>query len=155
MEKVYVETTIPSYLTAKPTDNLIAGARQLITQRWWETERTRYQLFVSDVVFLECSMGDPDAAARRLDVIMEFPVLDIDDKTVELAETLFSVLAIPEKARDDALHIAVACRCEMDYLLSWNFKHIVNAATLRKLSSFISETDYRLPQICTPEELIS
>jgi len=100
-------------------------------------------------------MGDPDAAARRLDVIIEFPVLDIDDATVELAETLFSVLGIPEKARDDALHIAIACRCEMDYLLSWNFKHIVNAATLRKLSMFISETNYRLPQICTPEELIS
>ena len=155
MEKVYIETTVPSYLTAKPTDNLIAGARQLITQRWWEIERHRFQLFVSDVVFLECSMGNADAAARRLDAIMDFPVLDIDEATVELAEALFSALDIPEKARDEALRIAVACRCEIDYLLSWNFKHIVNAKNLRKLSNFISETNYRLPQICTPEELIS
>lgn len=154
MEKVYVETTIPSYLTAKPTDNLIAGARQLITQRWWETERPHYQLFISDVVILECSMGDADAAARRFDAIMDFAVLDIDEATIDLAESLFSALGIPEKARDDALHIAVACRCEMDYLLSWNFKHIVNAATLRKLGHFISGTKYHLPQICTPEELI-
>jgi hypothetical protein len=154
MERVYVETTIPSYLTAKPTDNLIAGARQLITQRWWESERSRFQLFVSDVVYLECGQGNEDAAARRLAVIADLPSLVIDEETIELAETLFATLDIPEKARDDALHIAVACRREVDYLLSWNFKHIVNASTTRKLREFMGKTDYRLPQICTPEELI-
>lgn len=100
-------------------------------------------------------MGDSEAAERRLDVIMDLAVLDLDEATVELAESLFLALGIPEKARDDALHIAVACRCNMDYHLSWNFKHIVNAATLRKLGHFISGTKYHLPQICTPEELTS
>lgn len=154
MERVYVETTIPSYLTAKPTDNLIAGARQLITQRWWESEGNRFQLFVSDIVYLECSQGDKDAATRRLAVIADLPTLAIDEEAIELGQALFDALDIPEKARDDALHIAVACRHKVDYLLSWNFKHIVNASTTRKLCHFINKTDYPLPQICTPEELI-
>lgn len=153
MEKVYIETTIPSYLSAKSTDNLIAGARQLITQRWWETERRRFQLYISDVVYLECSQGDARASAKRLNVIEDIPSLGIDDKTIELAETLFAELSIPEKAKDDALHIAVACVHEMDYLLSWNFKHIVNASAIRRLRGIVEHTNYRLPQICTPEEL--
>jgi hypothetical protein len=152
-EKVYLETTIPSYLTAKPSDNLIAGARQLITQRWWETERMRFRLYVSDVVYLECSQGDSEASTRRLGVIEDIPSLGINDETINLAETLFAELGIPEKARDDALHISLACFYEIDYLLSWNFKHIVNASAIRKLRRIIERTNYRLPQICTPEEL--
>lgn len=154
MERVYIESTVPSYLTAKPTENLIATARQILTQRWWEEYKNNYELYVSDVVLLECQKGDPKAAERRIRVMRNIPVLDMTMECSALAEKIFKELQIPPKASDDSFHIAIACVHEVDYLLSWNFKHIVNASMIRKLRDILQKTPYRLPHICTPEELV-
>jgi len=154
MERVYIESTIPSYLTANPSSDLIAAARQLATKSWWEEERLLYELFTSQVVIVECQQGDAEAAEKRLEAIADIPVLEISEEMTELAALIFERLGIPDRARDDALHIAIACVHEMDYLLSWNFKHIVNASLIKKLRVITQETGYYLPQICTPEELI-
>ena len=154
MEKVYIESTIPSYLTAKPTSNLIASARQFMTRSWWLEYRLSYQLYTSDVVIVECQRGDPKAAIKRLEPISDIHCLKITKDVVVLAELIFQKLQIPERAKDDAFHMALACVHQMDYLLSWNFKHIVNASLIKKLRVIASEAGYILPQICTPEELI-
>ncbi len=153
MEKVYIESTVPSYLTAKPSRNLIAAARQLTTKIWWAEQRFSYELFTSDIVIVECQKGDSIAAEKRLDSIIGIPVLRISKEMIELAALIFEKLGIPERARGDALHISIACVHKMDYLLSWNFKHIVNASLIKKLGVIAKETGYDLPQICTPEEL--
>lgn len=154
MERVYIESTVPSYLTARPTENLITTARQILTQRWWKEYRSHYELYASDVVLLECQKGDPKAAEKRIRVMRNILLLDITIECSELAEKIFIELQIPPKASDDAFHIAIACVHELDYLLSWNFKHIVNASMIRKLHGILQKTPYRLPHICTPEELI-
>jgi predicted nucleic acid-binding protein len=154
MEKVYIETTIPSYLTSKASDDVIAAARQQITKEWWEIESPSYDLYVSEVVRVECSKGNFDAAKKRIAVLEGIPNLELNDEIALLAQEIFEKLSIPDKARDDALHIAIACFHDVDYLLSWNFKHIVNASMIRKLRDLINQTEYTMPQICTPEELI-
>jgi predicted nucleic acid-binding protein len=154
MEKVYIETTIPSYLTSKASDDLVAASRQMITKDWWENERSSYELYVSEVVRVECNKGDFNAAQRRISALRGIPNLELNDEIAFLAQLIFEKLSIPDKARDDALHIAIACFHDIDYLLSWNFKLIVNASMIRKFRKLIEQTDYTMPQICTPEELI-
>lgn len=155
MERVYIETTVPSYLAAKPSENVIAMARQLETQRWWDECRLGFELYASDVVLLECQRGDAIASERRLQLMRGIPLLEISGECLDLATGIFQALQLPTRASDDALHIAIASVHKMDYLLSWNFRHIVNAAMIRKLDQhFDTNTIYRLPQICTPEELM-
>lgn len=141
-------------MTAKPSENLISTARQILTQRWWNQYRSYYELYASDVVLLECQNGDQKDAEKRIRVMRNIPLLDINFECSELAEKIFRDLQIPSKASDDSFHIAIACVYEIDYLLSWNFRHIVNASMIRKLSNIIQKTQYKLPHICTPEELI-
>ena len=128
MNTVYIESTIPSYLTARPTDNIIAAARQVQGQEWWEKEKQKYELYTSDVVLVECNSGDPVAASKRMEILKGIPLLEITDESINLAEQIFQSLGLPERARDDALHIAIASIHGVDYLLSWNFRHIVFAA---------------------------
>ena len=109
MEKVYIETTIPSYLTSKASDDVIAAARQQITKEWWEIESPSYDLYVSEVVRVECSKGNFDAAKKRIAVLEGIPNLELNDEIALLAQEIFEKLSIPDKARDDALHIAIAC----------------------------------------------
>lgn len=155
METVYIESTIPSYLTSRPTENLIAAARQLQTREWWEYERHRYQLFASEVVLAECNIGDPEASQRRIEILKHLPILEMTNDCIKLAEQIFKAISLPNRAQDDAFHIAIASIHGMDYLLSWNFRHIVNAANIRKLKLLFDSTDFKLTSICSPEELIS
>ena len=155
METVYIESTIPSYLTSRPTENLIAAARQLQTQEWWEDERHRYELFTSEVVLAECNIGDPEASRRRIEVLKDLPTLEMTNDCIKLAEQIFKVINLPDRARDDAFHIAIASIHGIDYLLSWNFRHIVNAANIRKLRLLLNSTNFQLTSICSPEELVS
>jgi hypothetical protein len=154
MNSVYIESTIPSYLTAQTSANLVASARILLTQKWWESESQKYQLYISDVVLAECTVGDPAAVARRSDILRGLPVLENTGECQHLAEAIYENLRLPAKAKYDAFHLAIACYHEVDYLLSWNFKHIVNASLIRKLREITEAFQYELPQICTPEELI-
>lgn len=150
---VYLETTIPSYLTARPSNNLIVAGEQALTRDWWEQRKSLYRLFVSEAVIDEASRGDPSAAQRRLESIHGVENLSIDEQVISLTTEILSSYLIPGKAAADAVHIAVAARHGVDYLLTWNCKHIANAEIIRQISFIISKNGYFVPIICTPREL--
>jgi len=128
---VYVETTIPSYLTARPSSNLIIAGEQAITREWWENRKAMYRLFISEAVVEEPSRGDAEAAQKRLEAINDLEDLSIDKPVLTLTREILSARLIPEKASADALHIAVAARCGIDYLITSNCEHIANAEITR------------------------
>ena len=151
--KVYVETTIISYLTAWRSPQLVMAANQEATRSWWDSERHRFDLFVSEAVIQEASAGDPDAARRRLDAIEEFEELSITDEVRRLAQALIDETPLPQKANVDALHIATATVNGMDYLLTWNCRHIANATLRNAMHDICRGAGYEMPVICTPPEL--
>ena len=151
---VYIETSIPSYLTARPSRDIRAAAWQQITAQWWDEARTHYELFISELVLVEVSSGNPEAARRRLEVLQGIAELPIDQEVQALAGRLISQGGVPAGAEADALHIAVAAVHRMDYLLTWNFRHIDNAATKPLIRSICAEAGYTCPEICTPIELL-
>ena len=152
---VYIETTIPSFLTARPSGDLIAAGRQLLTRQWWEKNRLEYDLFVSEIVLDESGKGDPNAARLRLDVLEGLPLLKVDEPALVLTRAILKSGVIPGKAAADAGHVAVAVRYGMDFLLTWNCAHIANAAIWAPLSDLVQRDGYRLPIICTPDELLA
>ena len=127
-KSVYIETSIVSYLTAKPSRDVRAAAWQQITSQWWEDVRADYDLFTSELVVVEVSAGNPEAADRRLEVLQDIAELSVDDEVKELAAQLISKGGFPSGAEVDALHVAVAAVHSIDHLLTWNFRHIDNAA---------------------------
>ncbi|HDP35681.1 MAG TPA: DNA-binding protein [Candidatus Hydrogenedentes bacterium] len=130
------------------------AGQQEITRRWWSYQENRYRLFVSELVIEEAMKGDADAAQKRTEAIAGLPLLEVDDDIVFLTNALLESGIIPSKAAVDAAHIAVGCRYAIDYLLTWNCKHIANAEIIRGLSFVVSEAGYNLPVICTPLELM-
>ena len=130
------------------------AANQEATRAWWEIARPKYELFISDMVVQEACGGDPEAAERRMAAIAELPELDVSEGVEALAARLLSGVAVPEKAKIDALHIAVATVHGMDYLLTWNCKHIANATIRPKIEAICRECGYEPPVICTPLELM-
>ena len=152
---VYVETSIISYLTAKPSRDVRAAAWQQITTQWWEQERTKYELYGSALVTAEAGLGDPVAARRRLQVLADLSELAADDAVEQLAARLMAGGGVPATAEGDALHIAIAAAHEMDYLLTWNCRHIDNAATKPIVRSICAVAGHTCPEICTPLELLS
>lgn len=153
-ESVYIETTIISYLTAWLSRDLIRAAHQQITQEWWHNRRNDFEMFISEFVINEASSGDKDAAEERLKVLQEIPLLDVNLEVENLAKSLISEKALPIKAATDALHIAVAAVHGINYLLSWNCKHIANAEMQKIIGKVCSKNGYKCPIICTPEELL-
>lgn len=154
-ESVYIETTIPSYLTAWRSPELVMAANQEATRSWWDIARPRYEVFISDIVVQESGGGDPVAAQRRLAVIEGLPELDVSEAVEQLAGRLLADAAIPENAKTDALHIAVAAvHHGIDYLLTWNCRHIANAAVRPKIEAVCRACGYEPPIICTPLELM-
>jgi predicted nucleic acid-binding protein len=151
---VYIETSIPSYLTARPSRDIRAAAWQQITCQWWDEVRGHYELFTSELVIAEAAAGNPEAAARRLAVLQQISELPIDEEAQKLAEQLISKGGFPATAEADALHVAVAAVHRIDYLLTWNFRHIDNATTKPMMRSICSDAGYSCPEICTPMELI-
>lgn len=152
---VYVETSIVSYLRERTTDQIVAAARQVHTKRWWTRERERYELYASRFVLDEAKFGSEELAAARLEALKDIPLLDLSESAFLLGTELLNRAALPEKARIDALHIAVAAVHELDYLLTWNCKHIANARLVPKINRIIRDEGYAPPYICTPEELLS
>lgn len=151
--KVYLETTVISYLAAAPSRDIVQAAHQQITREWWE-RRKAFDLFVSQAVITEVGRGNPDAAARRLAALDNVAVLEITEDASRLAEALIGQHALPAKAAVDALHIAVAVVMGMDYVLTWNCTHIANAAIRPKIEDGCRKLGYEPPVICTPEELM-
>ena len=152
--KIYLETTILSYLTAFLSRDLVSAAHQQITQEWWDTCRMDFELFVSQIVIRESSAGDENAVERRMEVLKDIPLLEIDGKVAELAADLIKKVPLPERAEVDALHIAVAVANGMDYLLTWNCTHIANAVLRNRIEDICRSYGYEPPVICTPEELM-
>jgi predicted nucleic acid-binding protein len=152
--KIYLETTIPSYLTSRPSRDLVMAAHQQITREWWDTQRDAFDLFVSQMVLDEVSSGDPEAAARRLGLLKPLPLLNPHDEEAELAQALLKQAALPARAAADALHIAIAVVNGMDYLLTWNCTHIANAALRNRIETVCRSKGFEVPIICTPEELL-
>ena len=151
--KVYLETTIVSYLTPRPARDVVMAAMLEQTKKWWTSERNRFDLFVSDIVIREASAGDAVAVRRRLEILREIAAVENDPEAQALADVFLHNMALPAKAADDALHIAIAAVNQMDYLLTWNCRHIANAATRPKLEGLCLAEGYRCPIICTPPEL--
>jgi hypothetical protein len=156
MEKktVYIETSIVSYLTARPSSDLLAAAWQKTTADWWDTQRRRFDLYTSDVVAEEAEKGDPEAAARRLDALRGIPILDITDDVVAFSKALIEKGAVPAKALGDSLHAALSVVHGVDYLLTWNFRHLDNAEVKPLIRSICAIYGYACPEICTPQELM-
>lgn len=154
MKSIYVETSIFSYLTARPSRDLLAAAHQQVTQYWWDNYREQFNLFVSPLVYQECERGDPDAARRRIKVLEGMQELEIIEEAYTLAAELLSKSALPVSAEDDATHIALAAVHGVDYLLTWNCRHIDNAETKPIVRSVCAVLGYTCPEICTPEELM-
>ena len=152
--KVYLETTIPSYLTAWRSPELVMAANQEATRSWWDTERPSFELFISEIVISEAAAGDEEAAIRRVGAINGLPELDVSEKVEALAAKLLEGAALPSKAKSDALHIAIAAVHGMEYLLTWNCKHIANAAMRPRIESICRAAGYEPPVICTPLELM-
>lgn len=152
-QRVYIETTVVSYLTARQSRDLVVAAHQQVTAEWWQLGRRKFDLFVSQSVISEAAAGDPAAAERRLAALSDLGLLDIDRQVEALAQKLVAEGVVPERAAEDALHIATATVHRMDYLLTWNCRHIANAEIRRQLRTLVSEEGYSLPVICTPEEL--
>lgn len=130
------------------------AANQEATRSWWETSRPRYELFISDIVTQEASGGNPEAAKRRVAVIEGLPALNVSEEAELLAARLLAGAALPEKAKTDALHIAVATVHGIDYLLTWNCKHIANAVMRPQIEAICRAAGYEPPVICTPLELM-
>ena len=151
---VYIETTIISYLTAWLSRDLIRAAHQQITQEWWNNRRQDFELFISEFVVNESSAGDAEAAEKRLKTLDGIALLDVNSEVENLAQKLIADKALPPKAATDALHIAVAAVHGIDFLLSWNCKHIANAELQDAIEMACEENGYISPKICTPEELL-
>lgn len=152
--KAYLETTIVSYLTARPSRDLITAAHQQITQQWWQTQRAHFDLFMASPVLQEAQAGDPEAAARRLAVLHDIPMLTLSEEATQLAQALSTPGPLPANAVVDALHIAIAAANGMHYLLTWNCTHIANAAIRSDIEDVCRAHGYEPPVICTPEELL-
>ncbi|MCF7979173.1 MAG: type II toxin-antitoxin system VapC family toxin [Chromatiaceae bacterium] len=151
--KVYLETSVISYLTSRPSKTIIGAAHQQITSAWWD-KRYDYELFLSELVLRECAGGDSAAAQKRLEVVKNIPLLVATEEAYQLAEALLRKGIIPAKAAEDSLHIAIATVHSVDYLLTWNCKHIANPELQRKIMDYLDKQGQFLPFICTPEELL-
>ncbi len=155
MQSIYIETTIPSYLTARNNPDLRVAAWQQITLQWWNEERVKYDIFISELVTAEASKGNYQAARRRLKSLENIAELAIDVDMRELANALMRGGGIPESSETDALHIAIAAVHQVDYLLTWNCRHINNAVTKPMVRRLCQEAGHICPEICTPLELLS
>ena len=149
----YVETSVISYYTARPSRDIVTAARQTLTQEWWEDARQRFDLYVSVLVVEEAKAGGAEAAQSRLAAISGLPILEINDAAEQLSKRLMDEGAIPSSRTEDALHISLATVHGMDFLLTWNFRHINNAEMKARIRTAIETVGYECPVICSPEEL--
>ncbi len=152
--KVYIETSVVSYYASRPSRDLIVAARQEITRERWPRILTEFDCHVSILVVREAEGGDPQAASDRVAAITGLPVLQIDQLAEDLAQSLVDDGPIPREKPEDALHIALAARDGMDYLLTWNFTHIHNAQMETSIRHVVEQHGYQCPVFCSPDELI-
>ena len=151
---IYIETSVVSYRVARPSRDIIVLARQEITAEWWDTVLPHLDAYVSPVVLDEIAGGDQQAQALRLQLVTNMPLLAVDERIISLAEAICEEIRLPERAQADAYHIAIPSVHGIDYLVTWNCKHIANAFMLRKIEQIVQVKGYTMPVVCTPEELM-
>ena len=151
---VYLETSIVSYLTARPSRDLVTAARQELTREWWEHRRGAFDLYVSEAVLAEAQVGDANAAARRSEALRSIPLLEINPQITQLAHAVAVALNLPSRVAADALHIAVAAGHGIDFLLTWNSTHIANAEMRPTVERACRDGGFLPPILCTPDELM-
>ncbi len=152
-ESIYLETSIISYYTSRPTSDPTARVHQEITRNWWPIATKRYDTFISQMVIDEAAHGDPGAVKKRLEEIKDFVVLEITEEIRNLSKIYEVELKIPPKAIGDTVHLAVTCLNNIDYLVTWNCTHICNGEIIKKLIKLNKQLDVHMPIICTPEQL--
>ena len=152
--KVYVETSFVSVLTARPSRDVLAAANQTLSFEWWEIRRAYFDLLISPAVRAEAQRGNPEAARRRLELIADLPMLEVDENALDLQKALIARGALPTNPEIDAFHVAIAAVNGIDYLLTWNCAHIANAAMRPLIEAVCRENGYQPPIICTPSELM-
>ena len=152
---VYIETTIPSLLTAWPNRDVEIAAQQIATREWWEKRRQAFDLYVSQEVLKEAAQGDADAAHARLSALAECGILAATDTAEVLTERILATGLIPTRAASDAVHIGYAAAHGLDFLLTWNCRHILNAFIERRLAGVCESMGLTLPVLCTPPELMA
>jgi hypothetical protein len=150
--KVYIETSVVSYLMAWQSRDLVLAAHQQITRDWWAS-RANFDLFASQFVLDEAAAGDGEAAAGRLGALMDTTILEVTEDAILLAHQLIAGGGLPSRARIDALHVAMAAVHGMDYLLTWNCRHIANATLRGRIEELCRQGGFEPPTICTPLEL--
>ena len=150
----YIETSVVSYLTARPSRDVVVAAYQEITREWWNGAVERFDLLASELVVAEAGGGDAEAASARLHVLETVTLLDAGEHAADLAQTLLDLAALPRKAAGDAAHIAIAVTNGVDYLVTWNFRHIANAVMRSRIEAVCRQAGYQPPVICSPSELM-
>lgn len=153
-ETVYIETSFVSLLVADPSRDVSIAGNQQVTRDWWKNRRHLFQCFTSDETLREASMGDPRQARLRLEKLDGMPILEVTEESDELASQLLATGSLPPAARADASHLAVATLAASDYLLTWNCRHLANAQILRRLEREAARYGWKLPHVCTPQELM-
>ena len=153
-ETVYIETSILGYLTARPTNHLVLAANTKVTRDWWEPCRSEFTLYASELVQDEATQGDGEIANQRLSLLDPIAFLELTEAAITLGQAFLQQSSLPTKAANDALHMALATVYGIDYLLTWNCKHMANAQIQKKLAQIAEQSDYELPIICTPYELM-
>jgi predicted nucleic acid-binding protein len=154
MPRVYIETTFVSYLVARPSRDVVIAGHQQTTHEWWVTRRKNYELYASQLVLQEAAAGDREAAQERLAIIGALPLLETTLQALTLAKELIRAGALPPRAANDALHIAIAATNGIPYLLTWNCRHLANATMRPLIESACASQGLKAPIICTPEELL-
>ena len=152
--RIYIETTVVSYFTARPSRDLLVAGNQEATRQFWSSLATVYDTYVSALVYEEAARGNTREAAKRLDAIRPFRMLDIDDETRILAEKIVTGKGIPHEYPEDALHIAVAAINGVSVVVTWNFAHLSNPFTRMKVRQIVEDEGYVCPEICSPAELL-
>jgi predicted nucleic acid-binding protein len=155
MDTLYIETSIVSYLRQRPSSQVVMAARQLLTHQWWNEERDKYELVISQFVIDEASAGDPVLASERLKALDGVPLLPLDPEIADIADEIMSRAILPPKARTDALHIATVAHHRIQYLLTWNCRHIANGRILPRIHAVLADLGIPIPVMCTPEEMVN
>lgn len=153
-KRIYIETSVVSYFTARPSRDIIIAGHQEATRELWPEFANKYETYISALVYDEAGKGDQSQAKMRLAAIEPFPMLDIDDEAKSLAEKIIAQRGIPAKYPEDALHIAVASVNGIEVVVTWNFAHLNNPFTRRAVRRIVEDERYICPEICSPEELL-
>ena len=152
-QRVYVETSVISYLAARPSADAINATRQYFSYQLWQ-KRVAVDLLISDAVMAEVRIGDEQAVRSRLVYCDTLALLDVHADVENLTQFLLRKKAIPAKAFTDAVHIAIAALHEVQFIASWNFRHIVGAVARRNIELALTEFGAFVPVIATPEEIL-